>query len=124
MLRIPSNTNRQGCNSVNSESRSLVKDHGNFVSSTYPSGDSQTLSWKDLIRVEVRTNDSGPWGWDVWWVLSGSEDEVSFPLGATGQDDILDKLQAVTGAERDQLIQGMNCTSNRTFVCWHKGGAD
>ena len=109
---------------MNSESSVLVKDHGEFISSVFPSGDTQTLSWKDLSRVEVQTNESGPWGWDVWWVLFGTEDKVSFPLGATGQDDILEKLQVVTGAERSQLVQGMNCTSHRTFVCWQKGGAD
>jgi len=109
---------------MSSESTVLVKDHGAFVSSIFPNGETQTLSWKDLLKVEVHTNRSGPWGWDVWWVLSGAADEVEFPLGATGQDKILEKLQLVTDVERSQLVQGMNCTSNRTFLCWERGGAD
>lgn len=109
---------------MNSESEVLVQDHGTFVSSVFPNGETQTLLWSDLDRVEVRTNDSGPWGWDVWWVLSGSRDEVAFPLGATGQDEVLDKVQVVTNVDKNRLSQGMNCTQNATFLCWQRGGAD
>jgi len=56
----------------------------------------------------------------VWFVLIGAVDEVSFPLGATGQDEVLEKLCAVTGKSREQLIDGMNCTTNRKFVTWEK----
>ncbi len=115
---------RQRTNSVNVESTVLVEDHGEFVSSVFPSGETQTLSWKDLVRVEVRTNDSGPWGWDYCWVLLGAKDEVAFPLGATGQDKILAKLQSLTDSDQEQFYQGANCTSNQTFVCWERGGAD
>jgi len=103
-----------------SEAQVLVADHGDFVSSVYPNGTIQTLSWKDLIRIEIQTNDTGPWDWDVWFVLVGTKDEVSFPLGATGQEEVLAKLETVTGAEREQLIAGMNCTTDRTFVTWER----
>ncbi len=78
------------------------------------------MSWSDLIRFEVRTNDSGPWGWDVWFVLVGVRDKVSFPLGATGEDKVLSKTASVTGQSRGDLIDGMSCTENRTFVTWQK----
>ena len=103
-----------------SEAQVVVADQGDFVSAKFPNGDTQTLSWDALIRFEIQTNESGPWGWDVWFVLVGSEDEVSFPLGATGQDEVLAKVQAVTGKDREQLIDGMNCTTDRTFVTWEK----
>ena len=105
---------------TNSESLVVVEDHGEFVSARFPDGTSQTMSWHDLIRFEVQTNDSGPWGWDVWFVLVGKNDKVSFPLGAAGEDDVLDKVEHVTGKTRNELIDGMNCTENRTFVTWEK----
>ena len=106
-----------------SEAQVLVKDHGDFVSTRFPNGESETLSWSELVRFEIRTDDSGPWGWDVWFVLVGDMDEVSFPLGATGQDEIFAKLELVTGKDRDQLIDGMNSTTNQTFVTWEKQSA-
>lgn len=78
------------------------------------------MSWSELVRFEVRTNDSGPWGWDVWFVLVGDRDEVSFPLGATGEDDVLAKVESETGQSRSDLIDGLNCTDNRTFVTWER----
>lgn len=106
-----------------SEAHVVVANQGEFVSAKFPNGDTQTLSWDALIRFEIRTNESGPWGWDVWFVLVGAEDEVSFPLGATGQDEVLAKLQEVTGKNHEQLIDGMNCTTNRTFVTWERHAA-
>ncbi len=103
-----------------SETQVLVQDHGDFVSARFPDGTSHTLSWADLVRFEIHTNDSGPWGWDVWFALVGSKETVSFPMGATGEEEALEKLQSVTGKDRSQLIDGMNCTDNQTFVTWER----
>ncbi len=103
-----------------SEAKVLVEDHGDFVSTRFPNGESKTLSWSDLLRFEIQTNDSGPWGWDVWFVLVGDRDQLSFPLGATGQNEIFAKLEKVTGMSQNQLIDGMNSTTNQTFVTWEK----
>lgn len=103
-----------------SEATVFVQDHGDFVSATFPNGETQTLSWTDLVRFEIQTNDTGPWGWDVWFVLVGSRDRVTFPLGASGEDDILAKLESETGKSRSDLIGGMNCGENRVFVTWEK----
>lgn len=78
------------------------------------------MSWNSLTRFEVGTNDSGPWGWDVWFVLVGERDEVSFPLGAAGEDAVLAKAESVTGQSRSDLIDGMNSTENRTYITWEK----
>ena len=108
---------------ADSEAQVLVRDHGDFVSAKFPDGESQTLSWSELTRFEIQTNDSGPWGWDVWFVLVGARDSVSFPLGATGEDDILARVEVVTGKSRRDLIDGMDCTENRTFITWEKAAS-
>ena len=102
------------------ESEVVVEDHGDFVSARFPDGTSQTLSWHDLCRFQVETNDSGPWGWDVWFRLIGTEDELAFPLGATGEDGVFERLEGVTGRPKNELIDGMNCTDNKVFVTWWK----
>ena len=106
-----------------SESQVVVEDHGEFVSAKFPDGTSQTLSWSDICRFQVETNDSGPGGWDVWFRLIGARDELAFPLGATGEDSAFERLESVTGKPRSELIDGMNCTENKVFVTWRRDSA-
>lgn len=106
-----------------SEAQVLIQDHGDFVSTKFPDGMTQTLSWSDLVRFEIQTNDSGPWGWDVCFVLVGARDGVSFPLGATGEGDVFAKVENVTGKSRRDLIDGMNSTENRTFITWERAAS-
>ena len=107
-----------------SEAQVLVQDHGRFVSAKFPNGETQSLSWSEFVRFEIQTNDSGPWDWDVWFVLAGARDSVSFPLGATGEDEILARVETETGKSRPDLIDGMNCVENRTFITWEKAASD
>jgi hypothetical protein len=70
----------------------------------------------DLGAVQVETNDSGPWGADVWWLLEdkSGETKVSFPQLATGEEAALARLRLLPGFE----IRGMNSGENARFVCW------
>ncbi len=45
----------------------------------------QRISISDLGAVYVETNDSGPWGADVWWLLNDrtGATKVAFPQMAT-----------------------------------------
>jgi hypothetical protein len=71
--------------------------------------------------VFVVTNDSGPWGQDVWFVIEGArEGGCRFPLGATGEQAALERLLKLPGFE----LRGMNCTENFIFECWPNPKAD
>ena len=83
-----------------------------------PQGDRQSVTWDDLKVVEVRTNDSGPWGADVWWVLIGTSSFVEIPQGATGEKELLDKLLALPGFDHGAFILAMGSTENAVFKCW------
>ena len=54
-------------------------------------GHIEKLAKADLVGVAIETNDSGPWGADVWWLLFGTSDRLvcSFPQGATGESEAL-----------------------------------
>jgi hypothetical protein len=80
-----------------------------------PNQETQTIGWSKVRRILVETNDSGPWGADVWWVLEGGGARCCFPQGATGETAALAEI-----ARRFPTFQvkGMNSTSNATFVCW------
>jgi hypothetical protein len=70
----------------------------------------------DLASVYVETNDSGPWGTDVWWLLNDGTGQarVVFPQLATGEDAVLERLRQLPGVE----VRGMNSGENARFRCW------
>ncbi|HXI88257.1 MAG TPA: hypothetical protein VNH64_12415 [Parvularculaceae bacterium] len=70
----------------------------------------------DVEAVYVETNDSGPWGADVWWLLSDHTGaiKVAFPQMATGEDGVIARLRRLPGFK----IEGMNSTTNARFTCW------
>jgi hypothetical protein len=75
-----------------------------------------------LTSVAIATNDSGPWGADVWWLLYGADGQLAcgFPQGATGEKDVLDELMALPGFDQGETIKAMGCTSNATFIVWQR----
>jgi len=78
---------------------------------------------KSALRgVIVETNDSGPWGADVWWLLFGVDDTVAlaYPQGATGEQAVLDWLIALPGFDQEAMIRAMGSTRNAVFPVWRK----
>lgn len=77
---------------------------------------------EDLASVAIATNDSGPWGADVWWLLYGVDGQLAcgFPQGATGEKSVLDALLALPGFDKNEMIKAMGCTSNATFIVWQR----
>lgn len=102
----------------------LVKVSSEEISVQRPDGTLEVLSLPELQEVAIVTNDSGPVGADVWWVLSrkSSGSACSFPGGATGEQEVLKFVQKLPGFNNERFIQAMGSTSNARFVCW-SGGA-
>jgi hypothetical protein len=90
-----------------------------------PSGDMESVTWDDLDAVLVETNDTGPWGADVVWLLLGSNGSSGcvIPQGATGEQALLARLQSLPGFDNEQLIAAMSCTENQKFLCWRRPAA-
>src|SRR4051794_23331757 len=63
----------------------------------------------DLTLVAIATNDSGPWGADVWWLMYGADGRLAcgFPQGATGEKNVLDALMALPGFDQREMIKAM-----------------
>ncbi len=76
----------------------------------------QRIRMIDLGAVYVETNDSGPWGADVWWLLNDKTGRtiVAFPQLASGEDAALERLRLLPGFE----VRGMNSSENDRFTCW------
>ena len=74
------------------ERRWAISIDGDSIRATDEAGVTRVLLKGDLAGVVIETNDSGPWGSDVWWLLFGADDHVAlaYPQGATGEEALLD----------------------------------
>ncbi len=87
---------------------------------TYPGKREQSLRWSELIRVAVETTDEGPLAPDVFFIFGGKERALMFPQGATGDEEMLRRLQELPGFNNAALFEAMTCTDNKTFICWER----
>jgi hypothetical protein len=95
-----------------------VSDSG--VSCQRPSGIRESVTWDDLRAVLIETNDAGPFVSDVFWILVGEDSGCVVPLGATGEDLLLKRLQALKDFDNTAVIQAMSSSENKRFLCWGK----
>ena len=90
------------------------------ISATDPQGKTQSIELADLGGVMIETNDSGPFGPDVWWLLFGPDDRLAcaFPQGADGERDAVDLVMNLPGFDHEAMIMAMGSTANAVFAVW------
>ena len=79
------------------ESRCVVRLLDSEVVCERPDGKVERVGWADLQKVEVVTTGDGPFAPDVFWVLHGTDGGCAVPQGATGDRQLLERLQALPG---------------------------
>ena len=94
------------------------------VSCRRSDGKIEAVEWDDLQGVLIETNDQGPIGTDVYWILARKNSGCVIPQGATGEDALLKRLQALPGFDNQALIDAMSSTENQRFLCWKKPPAN
>lgn len=85
-----------------------------------PDGTVGRVGWDDLQKVEIVTTGDGPFTPDVFWVLHGRTGGCAIPQGATGDRQLLERLQALPKFDNNAVIAAMSSTSDRRFVCWER----
>lgn len=80
-------------------------------------GAERKLPLRDLRRVVVATDDSGPWGADVVFLLYSNDPDPAaiFPLEATGRDVFMEWLSAQPGFQDRELAEAMGSTRVARF---------
>ncbi|HEX4973923.1 MAG TPA: hypothetical protein VJ323_14385 [Bryobacteraceae bacterium] len=103
------------------ERQVVVKFDDAGIAAAYPGGEVQSISWSEVQCVAIETNDSGPWGADLWWLLEGGPNRCAYPGGARGEQEALAEYPKRFSGFRDAaVIEAMGCTSNARFVCWQR----
>ena len=102
------------------EAAHVVSLEGETIVSRHPDGAIQQLAFSQLRGVAVETNDSGPWGMDLWWLLIGQDDRVAvaFPGGATGEQTVVDRLMSLPNFDHGEMIKAMGSTDVAVFFLW------
>jgi hypothetical protein len=83
-----------------------------------PDGKVERVALADLKAVIIETNDSGPFGVDVLWMLLGSKSGCIVPLGCTGEAKLIAAVHDLPGFDTETFIRAMTSTTNERFVCW------
>jgi hypothetical protein len=102
------------------ESRFVVRLSDREVICERPNGKVERVGWADLQKVEVVTTGDGPFSPNVFWVLHGTDGGCAVPQGATGDSQLLERLQALPDFDNGAFIQAMSSTSDRRFLCWQR----
>jgi len=104
------------------ESKFIVEVTETGIINHRPEGKTEAVLFSDLAAVIIETNDTGPWGSDVWWLLLGKDLQSGcvYPGGATGEREALIALQHLPGFDNEALIQAMGSCNNAKFLCWRQ----
>ena len=102
------------------ESRFIVRLSESEVVCERPDGKVERVAWSDLQKVEIVTTSEGPYVPDVFWVLQGTSGGCAVPQGATGEKELLHRLQALRGFDNGAVIEAMTCVLDRRFLCWQR----
>lgn len=103
------------------ERKVIVRCDEEGISAAFPSGKNEAIAWSEVQRVAIETNDSGPWGSDLWWLLEGDAKRCAYPLGATGEREALALFPAkFPGFSHEAVIEAHGSTSNARFLCWER----
>jgi hypothetical protein len=104
------------------EGKWLVECDGDALRATDDKQTAKQVAKSALTGVIIETNDSGPWGEDVWWLLFGPDDQVAvaYPQGATGEDAMLSYLMSLPGFDHAKMTEAMGSTNNSVFPVWRR----
>lgn len=102
------------------ESLFIVEVSDTGVSCSRPDQRVERVTWDDLQCVEVVNTDEGPFLPDVFWVLHGSDGGCVIPQGATGEKQLLERLQKLPDFDNEAVIKAMSVTTNKRSLCWRR----
>ena len=110
---------------VEPESRWVVAVDAAQISVRDDAGVTRSITKDELRAVIVETNDTGPWGADVWWRFfqASGEQNCAFPQGATGEEAVIDYLLGLPAFDHGAMISAMTSTDNAIFIVWQMPAA-
>ena len=86
-----------------------------------PDGTMDSISWKNLLRVEVVVTEDKPLPLTCF-TLHGQSATVVIPEGATNAEELSERLFELPGFDADVFVDSMSAQTSDTFNCWQREG--
>jgi len=104
------------------ERQVLINFNDEGIRVIYPDGTLHEMLWKNVLTIAIETNDSGPSGADLWWVMEGTNERCAFPQGATGETEVVEEafFRFFPGFKYETMAAAMVCIDNQRFICWER----
>jgi hypothetical protein len=102
------------------ESQFIVRLSDAEVICQRPDGRTERVAWDDLQRVEILNTPDGPFLPDVFWVLNGTDSGCVIPWGATGERDLLERLQRLPRFDSEAVVKSAARTDDAVTLCWER----
>jgi hypothetical protein len=79
----------------------------------------ESIDWRDLSEVALRTTATGPTADDVFILLSSTDDiKMSIPQSCPEANDVLQHVQVLPGFDHAAVVAAMGATEDAVFRCW------
>lgn len=98
---------------------SVVVSRTNIIT-TDGTGERRVVAISDLSSIVVATDDSGPWGDDVVFILygSGGQPLSIFPSDARGSEEFVAWMATTPGYRDREFARSMASTQEARFIVW------
>ncbi|HWS61589.1 MAG TPA: hypothetical protein VN325_02450 [Steroidobacteraceae bacterium] len=84
----------------------------------------EEVRWEAIAEIKIITTNTGPYGEDVFFVLTGAGGKGCLvPHAAAVRTKLLEALQARFPIDDAAVIAAMGCTSNNSFLLWKRAVA-
>lgn len=93
--------------------------HPDTLSLNYSTGQSETLPLEQLRAVRILTNDSGPFGNDLYFVLEGEWGTRRIPGDLDDCQQLFGLFDRLSNFDHEKSVQAMCSTANAVFDVWH-----
>ena len=102
------------------EGRFVVRVDSAEVVCERPDGTRERVTWDDLRRVEIVSTSEGPRFPDTFWLLVGGSGGCAIPWGATGEAELLERLQRLPGFDNSAVIGAASDATDARRTCWER----
>lgn len=112
--------NKESKENLLPESKWIVEFNDDSIKTIDYKAVEKTTKLNAIQKIIIETNDTGPWGTDVWWKIISENEFLTVPGGATGESEMLERFQQLENFDNEQLIAAMTSIENKGFVVWQK----
>ena len=75
---------------------------------------------KRLSRIEIITNDRGPFSEDIFWKFEHPDGDFYFPASEDISGSFLASFQELEGFDNEAVSRAMGSATNNAFLVWDR----